>query len=690
MRILVTGGAGFIGSNFIRYILNKYLDYKIVNLDKLTYAGNLENLKDIEKNKNYQFVKGDICDEKIVNKLAKNADCIVNFAAESVSNNTYLSVWCMGKIKIVTLEELFNKLSKDKRNKIIKQGKVEVINLNNTNYKALSYKGGIGYWMPINQISRHRYKGKLIKLSQKWGEIEVTPNHSIYDSDFNLTTPTGNPELLGLRNINHISKKNKYLNFHGEQLFALLRIFAAYITEGWTSFNKKNGSYHFGISNKDRKWILKLKCDLELLGFNPSITKTKDGLFQLIVSNKSLFNFVRKEAGFGSHNKCIPSFVFQLKPEFQEKFFKTMVFGNGEIIKNKSYNTLRYTTTSQKLAVGFSLLLTLLKYNYSVSTDERFGAYTFRIGGDFTISLLSKKYKEINYNNYVYDISVATLENFACGVGNIVVHNTHVDRSILGPESFIKTDVYGTYVLLEVTKETIASKFKIKKYVQISTDEVYGSIEDGSFSEESPLKSNSPYAASKASADLLVLSYFTTYHLPVVIVRSSNNFGPYQHPEKIIPLFITNALENKPLPLYGNGKNVRDWLYVLDNCRAIDLILHQGKEGEIYNVGGGNELTNFELTNEIIKILSDEDRLITQSLNRLITFISDRPGHDRRYSLDCTKIKKELNWRPIYSFEKALKDTVKWYKTNPAWWKKIKEKQKEYQEFYKKQYGETM
>lgn len=284
-------------------------------------------------------------------------------------------------------------------------------------------------------------------------------------------------------------------------------------------------------------------------------------------------------------------------------------------------------------------------------------------------------------NELCADFGINCIVNFAA--------ETHVDRSILSAGSFIKTDVYGTYILLES-----ARKYKHKKYIQISTDEVYGSIEKGSFTEESSLKPNSPYAASKSAADMLARSYFVTYNLPVVIVRSSNNFGPYQYPEKIIPLFVTNALENKPLPIYGDGKNVRDWLYVLDNCEAINLVLDEGKPGEIYNVAGGNELNNLELTTKIIEILS-QPRPCTQErglrarvgLSRLVTFVPDRPGHDRRYSLDSTKIKKELNWLPKYNFEQALKDTVTWYKMNPNWWKKIKEKQKEYQEFYKKQYG---
>lgn len=249
---------------------------------------------------------------------------------------------------------------------------------------------------------------------------------------------------------------------------------------------------------------------------------------------------------------------------------------------------------------------------------------------------------------------------------------THVDRSILHPGEFIKTDVYGTYVLLEAVKAN-----NIPRYIQISTDEVYGSIEEGSFKETDPLNPSSPYSASKAGADLLVLSYRVTYGLPVIITRSSNNFGSYQYPEKFIPLFITNALEDRELPLYGDGKNIRDWIYVIDNCKAIDIILHRGVAGEIYNIGGGSEIDNITITRKILQI--------TARSESLIKMVKDRPGHDRRYSLNCDKIKK-LGWHPEYEFDAALEETVKWYRNNEKWWKEIKERQKEFREFYARQY----
>lgn len=227
---------------------------------------------------------------------------------------------------------------------------------------------------------------------------------------------------------------------------------------------------------------------------------------------------------------------------------------------------------------------------------------------------------------------------------------THVDRSITDPSIFVKTDVLGTYNLLEHVR-----KYDVDKYLQISTDEVYGSIENGSFTEESNIDPSSPYSASKAGGDVLVRSYYKTYDLPLLITRSSNNYGPYQYPEKLIPLFILNAMQDKSLPVYGKGENVRDWIYVMDNCSGIDTVLNKGKFGEVYNIGGGNEKTNLEITHMILDLLGKPESLIT--------YVEDRLGHDLRYSLDSTKT-RELGWKPEWDFEDGLKETVEWYKDN--------------------------
>ncbi|RLA85290.1 MAG: dTDP-glucose 4,6-dehydratase [Deltaproteobacteria bacterium] len=250
---------------------------------------------------------------------------------------------------------------------------------------------------------------------------------------------------------------------------------------------------------------------------------------------------------------------------------------------------------------------------------------------------------------------------------------SHVDRSIEDPSVFLRTNVMGTYVLLEEAKERGVALF-----MQISTDEVYGSLgPTGYFTETTPLHPNSPYAASKASADLLVRAYYRTYGLPTIITRCSNNYGPYQFPEKLIPLMISNALEGKELPLYGDGMNVRDWIYVEDHCRALDLILHQGRAGEVYNIGGGCERTNLEVVRTILDLLGKP--------HSLIRFVKDRPGHDRRYAMDFSKLREELGWSPQVSFEEGIRLTIDWYLSHEDWWRKVKSG--EYRLYYERMYG---
>jgi dTDP-glucose 4,6-dehydratase len=247
---------------------------------------------------------------------------------------------------------------------------------------------------------------------------------------------------------------------------------------------------------------------------------------------------------------------------------------------------------------------------------------------------------------------------------------THVDRSISGPQDFIRTDVLGTHTLLEAVRE-----LGVGRFLQIGTDEVYGSTESGAFTEESPLSPSSPYSASKAAADLLVLAYHRTYGAPVLLTRSSNNYGPWQYPEKIIPLFITNAIDGQALPVYGDGLNVRDWLYVEDNCAAVDTVLQRGRDGEVYNIGGGNEVRNLALTRQILKLLGRNADLIR--------FVADRPGHDRRYAVDCTKV-HALGWEAATPFDRGLAETVAWYRGREEWWRAIKSG--EWRAYYERQY----
>ncbi|MDR2017818.1 MAG: dTDP-glucose 4,6-dehydratase [Syntrophobacterales bacterium] len=320
------------------------------------------------------------------------------------------------------------------------------------------------------------------------------------------------------------------------------------------------------------------------------------------------------------------------------------------------------------------------------------------IGSNFIRHMLSKyQYYIVNFDNLTYagnlenlkDIEddprytfirgdIAGKEDTALVFNNgvdIVVNfaaESHVDRSIMEPDAFVRTNISGTFMLLEQARQK-----GVKRFIQISTDEVYGSLgKEGKFCEDTPLAPNSPYSASKTSADLLAMAYHKTYGTPTVITRCSNNYGPYQFPEKLIPLIISNALHDKELPVYGDGMNVRDWIYVTDHCEAIDLVLHKGEPGNIYNVGGENERTNIEIVQLILNILGKPESLIR--------YVKDRPGHDRRYAIDSTKIKNFLNFETKMEFQKGMEETVAWYMDHRSWWERIISG--EYLEYYDRMY----
>lgn len=292
----------------------------------------------------------------------------------------------------------------------------------------------------------------------------------------------------------------------------------------------------------------------------------------------------------------------------------------------------------------------------NLRTCEKYGNYHF-IKGDITNAELV---------NYIFEkFRITHVINFAA--------ESHVDRSILGSEIFFRTNVIGTNILLEA-----ARRFQVEKFLQVSTDEVYGSLgATGLFSETTPVSPNSPYSASKAGADMMALAFYHTYQMPVTVTRCSNNYGQYQFPEKLIPLMIINAMNDKKLPVYGDGLNVRDWIYVIDHNKAINLVLEKGRPGEVYNIGASQEMTNIEIVKLILKNLNKTEELIE--------YVKDRPGHDRRYAIDSGKIRTELGWKPEYRFEQAIADTIEWYKNNTDWWKRIISG--EYQQYYHNLYS---
>ena len=521
--------------------------------------------------------------------------------------------------------------------------------------------------MSIKAITRHWYEGKIIKLKQKWGIIEATPNHSIYSANLDLVVSKSNPELLVVRETNEIRKKYKKVSK------GILKVLAAYITEGNATFNKANGGYIIEITQGDKEWLtdignlIKKEFDLNFFIITHK-KKFYKNVYGLQVSNKNFFNYLVKNCGKYCDGKYFPNWIFDINPKQREFFWQKLLEGDGT-------KDGRYSTTSYKLINQIGLLLALQKRRFKVfEYDRKNYKRSWEIKTELSgqhIGLNSRKKIEINYKGWVYDLEVDKTHNFVCGVGNVVCHNTHVDRSILDSAPFIKTNILGTVNLLD-----IARKYS-KRFHYISTDEVFGSLgATGYFSEKSLYDPHSPYSASKASADHLVRAYFHTYGVPITITNCSNNYGPYQFPEKLIPLFVTNLLEGKKVPVYGDGLNVRDWLYVEDHCEVVDLVLHKGKIGETYCVGGNEERTNLEITHKILELLDFGEEKIK--------YVTDRKAHDKRYAIDASKIKKELGWQPQHTFEEAMQKTVEWYKENQEWWKRIKTG--EYLDYYKKQY----
>ena len=684
MKILITGGCGFIGSNFIRYMLDKYRDCLIFNLDKLTYAGKGGNLKDKENNRRYRFIQGDICDAKVVEKIVPDCEVIVNFAAEShvdrsiLCSDDFVRTNVFGThvlleaakrhnisrfVQISCYDEKTRALTTRglKTYKELKAGDL-VFSLNPRNLK-IEIK-------PIEKIIVQTYQGKMVRFNNQRIDLFVTPNHNM----FILNTSKKNKRLLiesaekaMKRSIFYmpqghwVGKNDKYfrVNNYGKVLTNdMLYLLGIFIGDGFTAYQEKAVATKTGLPRKEYlkmsrnlvsgrfkiidkmgnhesiqhnyriffdipendKCRKKVEATLHNLGIKYHSHKGKAGTHLYFASKEFMELF--DQCGKGAHHKCIPSWALAYSQEHLIYLFDGLMDSDGH--SRKIYHTVSERLVSDfcELCIKLGLKPSIHKrYSKSFIKGRKIeGASYYIFVASTAKSIRRHRNKIVDYNGDIWCLKVKDNKNFLVERGG-------------------RFDFCG------------------------NTDEVYGSIKDGSFTEKSPILPNSPYSATKAAADLLARSYFVTHGLPVIITRSSNNFGPWQYPEKVIPLFITNLLEGKKVPLYGDGLNVRDWLFVLDNCAGIDLVMRKGKTGEVYNIGGGSEITNLRLTHLILKKLGKG--------KGHINYVPDRAGHDRRYSLNCAKIKK-LGFKPKYNFGEALDLTVLWYKNNKPWWKKLK------------------
>ena len=680
MKILVTGGAGFIGANFIHYVLGKYRDVTVVNYDKLTYAGNLDNLKGVEKDARYKFVKGDICDEKFVDKIVSGGiDRIVNFAAEShvdrsitdpgafVRTNVYGAHVLLEAAKKHKVERFLHISCYDSKTRAftreglktyneIKEGEL-VLTINVENRKV--------EWKPVEKIIVQDYAGKMIRMKTDTVDMLVTPNHR-------MLVQMLKSKKLAYKTAEDVAneavnKLPKHYQWEGEmpdilknQKFAeqFMYLLGIFIGDGFVAYQEKNipsktgltreeflknardrcgrfklvgmhGKQKFNVSKSWRIFLdipendsCRKRCEksLDALGVRWHKQKGKSGE-HIYFTSKELFH-IFEQCGKNAKNKEIPLWALESSPTLLRPLLDGLLDSDG----SRGYC---FFTSSLKLARQVMVLCVKLGFNPILkSRFSRSKIDNRDVSGLSYCILISKKewrgvrreiISEVDYRGKIWCLKIKNNKNFL------------VERN--GKATFCG-----------------------------NTDEVYGSREKGSFKESDAFSPSSPYSASKAGADLLALAYHKTFGLPVVVTRSSNNFGPYQYPEKLIPRFITNAMRDAPLPLYGDGLAVRDWLYVGDNCEALDLVLEKGKPGEAYNIGAGNEHSNREITDTILEALKKPESLIK--------YVADRPGHDRRYSISTEKV-AALGWKPKHEFRAAMLKTVKWYVQNEWWWKKL-------------------
>lgn len=707
-RFLVTGGAGFIGSNFVRYMLGKYPEYRITVLDALTYAGNLDNFHDLWQNPNFQFFEGRIEDEKIVDNIAHNVDCIINFAAESHNDRAILNP---GQAVVSNFNGVFTLLEAARKNK---HERFHQVSCYDEQTRALT-KNGLKYYseiMPgetvlslnpetgiieektVEKVIVQDYSGPMIHFKSSRVDLRVTPNHRMF-----FTTPS-QPETIRFETAEEVSKRSAAdlprgkwegvacptvsVDGVGEvNALDLFYLSGMFLGDGFCATQTQERPNKTGLvrseylkrcRDEDGRFInpgkvgqqqtttltchriffdvpendkgrKRLEETLNRLGIAWKAHRGKAG--EHIYFASEVWTQFLRQFGQGAANKQIPVWMLNWSKPHLQSLFDGLMDSDGTY---PATGKPCFATSSRTLLVG--VLELGFKLGYLPRFSER---------NPETTATLKSTGRVIRPTLPAY---IVRFRQESVGIHKGVA----------------TTDTYnGKIWCLRVqdNKNFIVERNGILAFCG-NTDEVYGSTSDV-FREGDPLEPNQPYSAAKAGGELMVRAYHVTYGLPTIVTRGSNTFGPYHYPEKLIPLMVTNAIEDLPLPVYGDGKQVRDWMYVLDHCKGIDIALHNGTPGEVYNVGGGHERHNIDVVKQILGYLNKPESLIR--------YVADRPGHDRRYSIDCAKM-NALGFAPESDFEARLEQTVRWYVDNQAWWRKIKEKQAEYRAFTEKWYAE--
>lgn len=676
MRLLVTGGAGFIGCNFVRLALER--GHGVTVLDKLTYAGRKENLADVLGRIN--FAEGDIRKRADVARCIADCDAVLNFAAETHVDRSIINAGTFVKTDVLGTYALLEACRKRDVKKFIQiscyDEKTRALTTEGLKtYKELKEGDSVFSLNPktkgiesksIEKVIIQPYEGTMIHFNNKRIDLLVTPNHNMFIRNYKKELIIETSEKASQRSIfympeghwNGKESEDFYLEGHGKiKTKDLMYILGIFIGDGFIAYQQKRLDTKTGLGRKEylansrdlrsgrfktiekmgnhittcRSYRIffdipegdrcrkKVERTLDSLGIGYHCHKGKAGT-HLYFTSKVFMEFFA-QCGKKARNKRIPRWALDYAPKYLSCLLDGLMDSDGH--QGGIYHTVSEKLASDicELCIKLNLKPTLRKIHKKSFLNGRKiegdGYYVFV--AKTTKSIARHRNKTINYKGDVWCLKVKDNKNF------IVERNG-------------KFDFCG------------------------NTDEVYGSIESGTFSETDRLEPSSPYSASKAGADMLVTAYQKTYGLPALITRSSNNYGPFQHPEKFIPKCVTNALRGRRIPVYGDGRNVRDWIFVRDNCEAIATVLERGKAGETYNIGTGEEKANLDVVRDILAITGKPDSLVK--------FVADRKGHDLRYALDCGKI-RALGWKPAVAFAQGLRDTVQWYSANAQWWEPL-------------------
>lgn len=668
MRVLITGAAGFVGHHLVEHLLKK-TDWELALVDKLSYASTgLNRLRAVQafeqKRNRVHLFTADVSLPlgQWLEREIGSIDYIVHMAAESIPEEVYVPVRSIRSsfgTKMLTFGELWETVS-DKR--IETSRRVQIKRLEKNELKALSFYGGVGQWMSIRAITRHRYSGEIVRLSQKTGIISATPNHSIYAANLDVVNPKDNPWLLKVSSVNGL-RVSKHKEISDEKLIVL----AAYITEG--SSGKYNGSYCVQIGQKKKEYLTRVQKALkEAYGVNSWITYNKhDGCWNLQLSSKKIYRKLRRQCGENSGTKKFPNAIFDLSPDKQRFFLEELKKGDGDVKGD------RYFTTSWKLANQLGFLLALLGIPFVVNPNEGklvegwADDWTIRMNAPTSVGRGERRMYSTYYDGWVYDLEVEESHNFACGLGNIVCHNTHVDNSIEDPAAFVRSNVIGTMEVLQFARRL---QSRLKRFVYFSTDEVFGPAPKGvEFEEWARYNSTNPYSATKAAGEELALAWANTYKLPVIVTHCMNCFGERQHPEKFVPSTVKKILGGQLITVHADPSKTqpgsRHYIHCRNVADALCFLLekHQVPDGmpvrDKFNIRGEQEVDNLELVRRVHKIMEEAMGTTFELRTELVDFHGTRPGHDLRYALSGKKL-EEMGWKPPADFDESLEKTIRW------------------------------